>query len=597
MAVAFACAVGAATQPAAPAATDTTDVTFVVASQTSLVPTLCATGQAGRTDFGTVLPDTKTVTSADCRVAFGSSNDSARLLLTQTDREDEALWGGESTGAPDAGFDGGDGWRVHSLVAGSSERYFDAVAQDGRRMIAIGSQFVGADGEEFTITRYLPDGSVDTTFGTSGNTRFALGGADYGTAVDVAPDGTIVVAGHRADQILLGRLSADGVPVASWGTSGRVQHDMVAGAEEPLDIRVLTDGSIVAAGWTSGANADAYVAKFLPTGALDTSFGVGGIRTVDVQGGVDVAWRMAVQADGKVLVAGRASNAANTEMDMFVARVTATGAIDTTFGGGDGSYVYDSGPADEGDYGSGLAIQDSGRILLGGSRPGNGVDMIVVGLTPSGTVDTTFGTNGIVTRDQGNSSEQASDIDVLPNGDIAVLGTRTGSSSDVHFWRLRPNGSFDTDFSGDGFAFLSVSGASYADLREQVIGPDGSVMFAGFAGMAEQDYLVGRLASTTVPDYAAGRWGTPAPLFGACLRDAVSATATWTEDPDATCTAVDSDPWKAIARVETDPTAEIARTAATVTNATVDLRFGVYLAPSQRPGRLVAPLTFTVVAP
>jgi uncharacterized delta-60 repeat protein len=586
-------------QPATMAAGANVSVSFTVLSQTTIVPTLCATGQSGRTDFGTVLPATKTVTSADCRVEFGSTNDTARLMLTQSDREGQALWGGEATGAVEPTFDGGDGWRVHSLVPGSTESNFDAVYQEGRGMVTAGRQFVPGWGEEVSVSRYLTDGSLDASFGTGGNTHFEHLGWDYATTVALAPDGTIVVGGvWDSNSIFLARLDADGDPVTSWGTNGIVTHDFAGGPEEPLDLAVLADGSIVATGWIDGGNPDVFVAKFQPSGAFDGGFGTGGYRIIDHEGSRDLAWRLAVQPDGKVVIAGVVRQIGNGEDDLFVARLTASGGLDTTtFGGGDGIYVYDSGPGTETDTGSGLALLPDGRILVGGSTPGSGGDLLVLRLLANGTVDTTFGASGFVVRDNGSGTEHATDIDVLPDGGIAILGSRNSGNLAVQFWRLLANGADDTDFSGDGYDELVITGYTNVDAREQVIGPDGSIMFAGVARAADDEYLVGRLDSVTVADYAAGRWTSASPLFGGCLRDATNATPTWGEDGNLACTAVDTDPWNAIAKVSTDPTAEVARAAIGVDDAIVDLRFGVNLASSQRPGILVAPVTFEVIAP
>lgn len=467
----LACALATAMQPVSLAAPVT--VSFTVASHTTIVPTLCQSGVSGRTDFGSVQPTTKLVTSADCRIQFDSSNATARLMLTQTDREGEALWGGESAGGFEPTFDGGDGYRVHTMVAGSNERYFDATMQNGRSMIAVGLQIVSGN-EESTVTRYNSDGSVDTTFGTSGKTRFSTAAADYATGVTIAPDGTIVVVGSTdyGENMYIARLDADGNPISTWGTAGVMTQDFRPGTpEEPLDVAVLTDGSIVLSGWLDQANPDAYVAKFDATGAPDAGFGAGGMRTIDVAGSRDVGWHLAVQPDGKFLVAGPGRKVGNGEDDLFVARVTTTGDIDTlTFGGGDGLYTYDSGPAGEMDSGSGLAVQPDGRIVAGG---------------------------GIVIRHDGQNTEHATDID-------------------LH---------------------------------------------------------AGRLAPPCRPG------------------------ATWAEDGNLTCTTVDTDPWKPIARIATDPSAEVARVTTSVTNGIVDLRFGMLVSSSQRTGKLVAPITFEVIAP
>jgi uncharacterized delta-60 repeat protein len=600
--VAFACAIGVASSPAA---SSSVTVSLTLASATSLTTAGCPTMTAGVTDFGSVLPGSSATTSADCTVTFGSSNDTASLRLLQSDAEGGALWGGQATGALHPTFAGGAGWRTASFIPTSHETIFAMALQRDMRVVTVGREWFGGQ-QDLSISRFNADGTTDTTFGTSGNVRVDVGTVDIAKAVAIEPDGHILVAAKTnatVDVTSIVRLTSSGAIDTSWGTGGRVDLDLrAASAEEPRAMVLLGDGSIMLAGSVGGANDDGYVAKVLPSGGLDTSYGVSGIRTFDVSGLDDEVEAMRIQPDGKVVLGGFTREPIYNRDDMLAVRLTTGGALDTTFSG-DGIATLDySASGDHWDKAWGVALQADGRIVLAGaSQPTFTNDAAMFArLLPNGTLDTTFGTNGRTISDPTGVDDDALTVDVLPDGSIAAAGGMiVAPTPTMQAWRLTSTGALDTNFSGDGVAPVTIPGASQALPYAQVVHADGSILLGGEANMAagDEDLLLTRFAATPIPDYAAGRWGSASPSFGACLRDSTNTTPTWTLDPNNSCTIDDADPWKPIARVSADPTAEVARTGSGVLNGTVKLRFGVLLASTQRPGGLIAPLTFEVVAP
>ena len=240
-----------------------------------------------------------------------------------------------------------------------------------------------------------------------------------------------------------------------------------------------------AAGFTT-VNDDSQmaVALFGSTGGLDPSFGSNGIATVNVAVGAgkkaELARAVVVQSDGKIVIAGlfehdtAASGDAARDTDIAIARFDTTGQLDQTFGT-DGitrlnlstgialpNPTPNSPPILRGDTAWGLTLLPEDSLLLIGGKLSDGVDRTdidyaVVKLTANGTIDTTFGTNGLVTLDIGSGNDNPRTALVQPDGKIVVSGhtSDTGVVTTVLF-RLLPDGQFDTSFGRDGVVNVAL---------------------------------------------------------------------------------------------------------------------------------------------
>jgi uncharacterized delta-60 repeat protein len=602
----FACVVASA--PTSPAATSSVSLSLSVASASNLDTTQCATGTPGRTDLGIVQPGTSAITSLDCHVTFGSTNDTAGLRVFQSDREGDALWGGESPGPLDAAFASGAGYRSVSFVAGVDESAYDLAVQPDHKILVSGRSWEGGD-MEYAVARFNGDGTTDTAFGVNGQRRIDLGEHELGNSLLVLDDGSIIVGGmtetaggtlHRTGLV---KLTSGGSVDTTWGASGWRQHDLRVGSwEEVHDLLLQPDGKILATGrlGNGAATDDAYVARVLANGTLDAGFGAGGIRVIDIEGGKDDAQSLELLPDGSILSVGFARRSGPDKDDMLIVKLTPGGGFDGSFGGGDGIALIDGIAVDVWDKAFDADVRPDGRIVVAGATQVGGTDdqLFVAQLRADGSLDPTFGTCVKVFDNPGGGDDDGLGIAVLPNGSITVVGgALLPDTSSMSVWRLNANGTLDSSFSGDGVNSYAIGGSSAVRVMGSAIHADGSVTFTGETRGADYDLLLGRVDAVGIPDYAGGRWTSNSPLFGACLRAASTVTATWAVDADATCTASDGDPWKPIARTSGSAGAEIARVASGVATGAVDLRFGVHLASSQRPGGLIAPLTFEVVAP
>jgi uncharacterized delta-60 repeat protein len=305
---------------------------------------------------------------------------------------------------------------------------------------------------------YAAAGDLDSTFDTDGivvTTGFATGG---GNAVAVQSDGKIVVAGHIFnDDFAVVRFNSDGSPDSSFDSNGLVTTDFGA-SDQAYAVAIQSDGKIVVAG-TSGT--DFALARYNDNGAPDTTFGNFGLVTTDVSrsGPGDSGRAVAIQSDGKIVVAGYSYDSTRFE-EFALLRYNADGTLDTGFGSG-GIVVTTIGDTTE-DRGYAVAIQSDGKIVVAGE---SFLNFALARYTSDGVLDTSFDSDGIVITDFG-SEDVGNAVAIQTDGKIVVAGASSVFDSSTtncmssggrfcQYWdfsvaRYNGNGSLDTSFSDDG---------------------------------------------------------------------------------------------------------------------------------------------------
>jgi uncharacterized delta-60 repeat protein len=209
-------------------------------------------------------------------------------------------------------------------------------------------------------------GDLDTSFGGDGweTTDFGLG--DVGRDVAIQPDGKIVVVGwtQTADgaDFAVARYNADGTLDGSFGDAGKVTTSPSSGEDKAIGVAVQPDGAIVVAGvtWSGPEERQAFgVVRYASDGEVDTAFGTDGIVRTNFTSRRDRAAAVAIQNDGRIVVAGTAYPG-----DFAVARYTPDGILDTSFSG-DGKQRTSRWRARE--VARGLGVQGNGKIVVSGS--------------------------------------------------------------------------------------------------------------------------------------------------------------------------------------------------------------------------------------
>jgi len=311
-----------------------------------------------------------------------------------------------------------------------------AVQSNGRIVTVTG----GNAGNRFSVTRYRRDGSLDPTFGGDGEVETDLGAEARAEDVVIQADGKIVVAGSRlvidglAGDFAVVRYNADGSPDSSFGSGGVALTELEG---EALGATLQDDGKLVVAGTSggSGVSYDVALVRYDVDGSLDGTFDTDGIAIADLGNGAnDVAFDVAQQADGKLVVAGVVDpQGSAVGGDFLLARFTADGSLDTT------------------------------------------------GLDPH--LDAPFGTNGRVRTDFGGGYDSAHALAIEPGGMIVVAGyasdTPVEDPDDFALARYRLDGSLDATFGTGGKVITDISDDD--EIRDVAIQGDGSIVVAGWA--------------------------------------------------------------------------------------------------------------------
>ncbi|MBI4658648.1 MAG: VCBS repeat-containing protein [Verrucomicrobia bacterium] len=329
-------------------------------------------------------------------------------------------------------------------------------------------------------------GDLDPAFGSGGKVTASFGsGDDYAHAVAVQSDGKIVVVGYAAsgggkNDFALARYNADGSLDTNFGpnANGKVTTDFGGNNDSAVAVALQPDGKILVAG-SSLPGGTLVAVRYQANGTLDTSFGTGGKASASFGGGAESASAMLLQPDGKVVVVGL-SNAGSCCFSSVLARFNADGSVDTTFGT-NGKATTDLSSNDDGP--SAAVLQADGKIVLAGytsgaSGGGGDSQFALVRYLANGSLDASFGSGGKVITDV-NATDNAFAVAVQPDGKLVAAGRANGSSnSDFALARYNTDGSLDTSF-GTGGKVTTDVGGSGDQVHALVVQSDGKIVAAG----------------------------------------------------------------------------------------------------------------------
>ena len=354
-----------------------------------------------------------------------------------------------------------------------------ALQPDGKIVVA-----GGGGGNDFTLTRYNANGSLDTSFNSTGSVTTDFGPSDIGYSVAIQPDGKIVVAGEGNSNFAVARYNTNGNLDASFGGTGKVTTDFeLFDNNVGTSVAVQPDGKIVVAGYSYDALSRYVfsVARYNTNGSLDTSFNGSGKVTTDFGSAITYGYSVAIQPgilpnDLKIVVAGQVDD------DFALVRYNVNGSLDTSFGG-TGKVITDFGS--DHDTGYSVAIKSDGKIVMAGysNTSSNLDDFSVARYNADGSLDTSFGGTGKVITDFGSDYDTGTSVAIQLDGKIVAAGHSYSSSYQRDFSVVRYNvdGSLDTSFNSNGK--LTTDFAASDDWGYSIaLQPDGKIVVAGFSG-------------------------------------------------------------------------------------------------------------------
>jgi uncharacterized delta-60 repeat protein len=369
----------------------------------------------------------------------------------------------------------GDG-KLRTDFFGADDEATDVAIQADAKIVVVGDA-----GGDFALARYNSDGSLDAAFGAAGRTTTDfLGSTDHAHAVVLQPDGKIVVAGSSREladlTFSMARYNTDGSLDASFGVGGKLVGNFIDDLLVASDVAVQADGRIVVAGSSLGKFA---VARYEGDGRLDASFGAGGKVATDFFGNGAGAEALGIQPDGRIVVVGTAVS--NTSADFAAARYNSDGSPDEGFGAGGKVSV----PSFGHDEAQALALQPDGRILAAGTLFNGlgGFDFGLMRFKEDGSLDKNFGKSGRVTTDFSGGSEGVFDVALQADGRIVVVGTTVTSGSsplvaNFAIARYNSDGALDSSFGAGGRVATDLfGGGEFAAAL--AIQADGRLVVAG----------------------------------------------------------------------------------------------------------------------
>jgi uncharacterized delta-60 repeat protein len=396
---------------------------------TGIVETDVASG--GEHAYGIQLQaDGKLVAVGNARVSEETGTDGALMRLN-------------SDGSLDSTFSG-DGKETTDVGSALDAFWGGAAIQSDQRIVVAGKvHSIGTAPVTMAVLRYLPDGSLDTSFDGDGKVFTAFGGISIANSVVIDSDQKIVVAGradgdsdYASSRTAIVRYNSDGSLDTTFGSTGVVTTDFGVGSVQSFNALVIqSDGKLVAAGSGHSLMVNGsythyrFLARYNTDGTLDSSFDGDG-KVLFYSGTSDSTFfDIALQSDGKILASGWVAGVP------YVARFNADGSLDSSFG--------DSGEVFRPDLSfgfTGLALQSDGKIILAARD-----DFAATRLNPDGSLDTSFAGTGTI---QAVPSARVSNLIVQPDDKIVMTG---GNDTSFVTVRLNRDGTFDSTF-GSGLA-------------------------------------------------------------------------------------------------------------------------------------------------
>jgi uncharacterized delta-60 repeat protein len=419
----------------------------------------------------------------------------------------------------------GTGKIILAVGSGYDEARGVAIQSDGKIIVA-GYSSNGSN-NDITVVRFNSNGTLDNSFDGDGIVTTDIGSNDNEVyAVTIQSDGKIVVVGYtyngsNSDFAVL-RYNSDGTLDDTFDGDGIVTTAIGSGSDEAKSIAIQSDGKIVVAGYShNGADGDAAVVRYNVNGTLDNTFGASGIVVTDINAKYEEAYTIAIQTDGKIVVAGYTDTESNA-YDAFLLRYTTSGVLDNTFDS-DGKVITTLSSYD--DPIRSIAIQSDGKIVAAGSTTVGSDGVIAVQrYNSNGTLDNTFGTNGIVTTLVNQDGNDANSVFIQSNGKIVIAGyTTNAGNTDVALVRYIGDagpGDLDITLNGSGKVKTTI-GSGSSGIRSLALQPDGKIVAAGHGSNgANSDFALARYSSAGALDNTFNTTGKVLTAVGASSDEA-----------------------------------------------------------------------------
>ncbi len=317
----------------------------------------------------------------------------------------------------------------------------------------------GFSSDDLAIARYDSNGSLDTTFDSDG--KLIATAVMTINAVKILSDGKFLTIGTSDNGFAVARYNSDGSLDTAFSGDGKLTTSFYSTdyADIAYNVTVQADSKLLVTGFSTAYNTSA-AARYNSDGSLDKSFSDDGLFTNGISGGA--ATFAALQPDGKAVLAGSYYG-----YDFGLVRLNRDGSLDTSFSG-DGIITTDLGGKD---FANTVNILSTGKILAAGISDNN---FAAVRYNSDGSLDATFGGDGIITTDLGSTESLKSIIQVA---DSKFLAVGTNSNYDFVLARYNADGTLDTSFSTDGIVTTDLGG--WEEGNGVTVDANGKILLVG----------------------------------------------------------------------------------------------------------------------
>ncbi|MEO8712758.1 MAG: hypothetical protein ABI405_11570, partial [Parafilimonas sp.] len=387
------------------------------------------------------------------------------------------------------------------------------------------------------LVRLNADGSLDNSFGIDGKILYGGNNVLFYDGL-IQPDGKIVVTGNSGSDILVLRYNANGSADNSFDGDGEVTINF-GSYSYGRSVALQPDGKIVVAGYAGNAGENFYaVARLNSNGSPDNNFDADGQKQFSVGAEKnDIANSVFIQSSGKILIAG--VSFIGSDYDFSAVRLKTDGSFDETFSG-DGKYVFQI-QTGTNDIAVSIAGTTDGKIVIGGYTGGDeNDDFALVRLTDNGTFDNTFNKNGKTIIPIGTNVDVASDMAIQTDGKILLCGYSyvSGLSYEFSVIRIKNNGKLDANFGSDGEQIISLTDKPDFCYSMSLLA-NGKIFLAGASGNPAT-LKIAKTAIAVYQNYSAAQLNSNGSIDNSFDGDGKNIYATGNYDDAANASGIDA---------------------------------------------------------
>jgi uncharacterized delta-60 repeat protein len=388
-----------------------------------------------------------------------------------------------------------------------------AAFQPDGKIVIVGQGYPSAG-----MARINTNGTIDSTFGQYGIVYTSF----FPTSVAVKADGKIVVTEAGSTGYVVNQFNTNGSIDNGFHANGQTSIDFIYKLPPPRGntdsieaitgtataIAVQTDGKILVSGYveTTDIGTNFAIARFNSSGSIDSAFGNNGKQTSFFPEGTAFSYSLALQTDGKILLAGYTHQTGNTNY-LAIVRYNVNGSPDSSFNG-NGKQTANAG-AIFSMTGYAIGIQSDNKILVGGYLDnGSGHDFAVARFNSNGSTDNSFGNSGFVITDINTGDDFVGSVSVQTDNKIVLAGhTDSATSQHIAITRYNANGTLDVSF-GNGGILIEDYKQGFTQYNASIIQPDGKILAAGATwNGVDNDFAIARYNTDGTLDKTFGDGG------------------------------------------------------------------------------------------